>query len=178
MQTAKTNRAILKTVAAYKAKLLNLNETTFVATPPIGGWSYSEVYTHIFDVNLMCLMAIKNCLNGKAENKPTPFRAKVLLFLGSFPPWARYKVPAKLISRVTKIDLAAGLALITKFETQLAEIYPLIAKANNPLVTALKTKHPRLGYLNTAQWLRFIAIHLNHHLKQCHRIDKSLCNKA
>jgi hypothetical protein len=55
-------------------------------------------------------------------------------------------------------------------EEELAKTLPLIAHANSKI----KTKHPRLGYLNAKQWLRFIEIHLHHHLKQLNRIENSL----
>jgi len=52
---------------------------------------------------------------------------------------------------------------------QLAQAYPKVKNAN----PKIKTKHPVIGYLNAKQWLRFIEIHLNHHLKQLKRIENS-----
>jgi hypothetical protein len=37
----------------------------------------------------------------------------------------------------------------------------------------VKTPHPKLGYLNANQWLRFIEIHLKHHYQQLKRVEKS-----
>lgn len=160
---------ILKIVDAYRAHLSTKNEENFQLTPPIGGWSYSEVYSHIFDSSLLSLMAIQNCLNGDGKQEGTSFGVKVVLFFGRFPPGKKYNVPSKLMTRVKKINLMAAEQFMIDFELQLAKIYPHINAANHKI----KAKHPRLGYLNAKQWLRFIEIHLHHHLKQLKRIENS-----
>ena len=170
MNTIKVYQSITNIVEAYKVKLTTQSEEEFMLTPPIGGWSYSEVYSHIFDASLLSLIALNNCIKEDGEDKPTHFAVKVILFFGSFPPNKKYKVPARLIERVKKINLMAAHQLIRDFELQIAKSIPKIASAN----IKIKTKHPRLGYLNAKQWLRFIEIHLNHHLKQLNRIEKSL----
>ena len=170
MNTKKVYQSITKIVESYKAKLANQSEEEFTLTPPIGGWSYSEVYSHIFDASLISLMALNNCIKGEGENKPTHFAVKIILFFGSFPPNKKYKVPTRLMERVKKINLIAAQQLIIDFEIQMAKTLPQIAHTN----VKIKTKHPRLGYLNAKQWFKFIEIHLHHHLKQLNRIENSL----
>lgn len=170
MNTKKVNESIRKIVESYKVKLANKSEEEFTLTPSIGGWSYSEVYSHIFDSSLLSLIALNNCIKGEGENQPTHFAVKIILFFGSFPPNKKYKVPTRLIERVKKINLMAAQQFITDFELQMMKVLPLIDNAD----LKMKTKHPRLGYLNAKQWLRFIEIHLNHHLKQLNRIENSL----
>jgi hypothetical protein len=170
MNTARVYQSITKIVNAYKVKLANQSEDNFTLTPPIGGWSYSEVYSHIFDASLLSLMAMSNCIKGEGEVKSTHFAVKMILFFGSFPPNKKYIVPKRLAERVKKINLMAAKQFITDFELQLLQALPLIKNAD----PKIKTKHPRLGYLNAKQWLRFIEIHLNHHLKQLNRIENSL----
>lgn len=170
MNTARVYQSITKIVNAYKVKLANQSEDNFTLTPPIGGWSYSEVYSHIFDASLLSLMAMSNCIKGEGEVKSTHFAVKMILFFGSFPPNKKYIVPKRLAERVKKINLMAAKQFITDFELQLLQALPLIKNAG----PKIKTKHPRLGYLNAKQWLRFIEIHLNHHLKQLNRIENSL----
>jgi hypothetical protein len=174
MNTGKVYQSIIKKVAAYKAKLINMDEAGFTRIPPIGGWSYSEVYSHIFDSSLLSLLALNNCATGEGEIKPTHFAVKMILFFGSLPPGKRYRVPKRLAERVKKINLMAAEQFIVDFELQLAKFYPLTEKAN----PKIKAKHPRLGYLNAKQWLKFIEIHLNHHLKQLGRIEKSFQQSA
>ncbi len=167
MNPKKVNQSLLNIIADYRVKLTGMNEINFAITPPDGGWSYSEVYSHIFDSSLLSLIALANCIKGSGEEKPTAFAVKVILFFGSLPPGKKYKVPKRLIDRVKKIDILTAKQMIDEFEQQLSKLYPQIKSAN----LNIKTKHPRLGYLNAEQWLRFIEIHLKHHLKQLARIN-------
>jgi hypothetical protein len=168
MTAAKIKASIHKIVDAYKSKLSSYPEDIFQTIPPIAGWSYSEVYSHIFDSSLLSLIALEHAANGKGEYKPTHFIVKLILLLGALPPAKKYKVPKRLAERVKKINKTEALDFVLEFEKALDDNYPLIANAS----VDCKTKHPRLGYLNAKQWLRFIEIHLKHHLKQLERIEK------
>ncbi len=169
MRAAKIKASIHKTVDAYKSKLSAYADDVFQQVPPIAGWSYSEVYSHIFDSSLLSLMALEHAAKGKGEDKPTHFAVKLILLLGALPPTQQYKVPKRLADRVKKISKTEALDFILEFEEALDDNYPLVGLAT----LTCKTKHPRLGYLNAKQWLRFIEIHLKHHLKQLGRIEKS-----
>ncbi|UKT63311.1 DinB family protein [Pedobacter mucosus] len=169
MNIAKIKASLDKITETYKTRLFSYNDEIFNITPPINGWSYSEVYSHIFDASLLSLMALENSLHGKGEDKPTHFAVKLILFFGSLPPAKKYKVPKRLVDRVKKISKSEAMDFILEFEQALATAYPDVANANK----RSKTKHPRLGYLNAEQWLRFIEIHLKHHLKQLVRIENS-----
>lgn len=169
MNIARVHRSINKIVAAYKQKLSTFKEANFQLTPPMGGWSYSEVYSHIFDASLLSFMALNNCIRNEGEDKPTAFGVKLVLFFGQLPPGKRYKVPKRMADRVKLISMANAQQFITDFELQLAKLYPQVANAN----PKSKIKHPRMGYLNAKQWLRFIEVHLSHHLKQLKRIERS-----
>lgn len=169
MDTERIKESIIKIVNAYQIKLASYTDADFQNTPPNLGWSYSEVYSHIFDSSLLSLMALENAAKGKGEEKPTHFLVKLILLFGAFPPAKKYKVPKQLITRVKKISKPEAQDFINQFEVALKSNYPSIYRANKNI----KTKHPRLGYLNAEQWLRFIEIHLKHHLKQLNRIEKN-----
>jgi hypothetical protein len=169
MVNTKLSQSIQRIVSTYKAMLTSINEEEFQRTPPIGGWSYSEVYAHIFDSSLLSLLAVQKCLNGDGIKEKTHFSARVILFFGMLPPGKRYKVPKKLMDRAKKINLTAAQHFIDDFELQLAKTISQFEKTSQ----SLKVAHPRLGFLNAKQWLRFIEIHLNHHLKQLRRIENS-----
>lgn len=169
MTPGKVKTSLDRIIAAYKNKLSQYDDLIFETTPPIEGWSYSEVYSHIFDASLLSIIALENCIKGKGEMQKTHFAVKLILFFGTFPPAKKYKVPKRLEERVKKISKTAALDFILEFEKSLDIAYPGIATANKKI----KTKHPRLGYLNATQWLRFIEIHLKHHLKQLIRIEES-----
>lgn len=169
MSLASQYQSIKKIADAYQTKLASITADDFILTPPIGGWSYSEVYSHIFDASLLSLMALNNCIKGEGEKKSTAFGVKLVLFFGAFPPGKQYQVPKRLLERVKKINLMAAQQFIIDFEMQLAKTFPHIHEAQ----ANVKVKHPRLGYLNAKQWFRFIEIHLKHHLKQLERIENS-----
>jgi hypothetical protein len=169
MKSAKVYRSLHQIIAGYRAKLAITDEERFAITPPIGGWSYSEVYSHIFDASLLSLLALQKAAMGEGKESPTHFAVKLILFFGSLPPGKKYKVPKQLEERVKKISKLEAEEFITAFEIKLAELYPTLEQAD----PKSKTKHPRMGYLNAAHWLRFIEVHLKHHLKQLQRIEKS-----
>jgi len=159
----------LKNISSrYRDMLNSISEKDFQLMPPIGGWSYSEVYSHIFDSSLLAMQPMEDCINGTGLERKTAFPVKLILFFGSLPP-GKFKVPEKLVSRVKKISKAEAEAFINEFLLRLQRDEQLIGNASKEI----KNKHPRLGYLNAAQWLRFIEIHLKHHYKQLKRIEKS-----
>jgi hypothetical protein len=169
MSTDKIYQSILRTANAYLSKLQSFGPADFQKEPPMGGWSYSEVYNHIFDSSLLSLMALHHCIKGDGQLKPTALVVKAILFFGMLPPGRKFKAPPKIAARVKKISIAAAQQLITDFELQLAQLHPKIKDADGKM----KTKHPVIGYLNAKQWLRFIQIHLEHHYKQIKRIENS-----
>ena len=169
MSNAAVYSSLKKISSAYRATLHDIPDADFQLTPSIGGWSYSEVYCHIFDSSLLSLIALQNCIIGKGKHKPTALAVKLILLYGSLPPMIKYKVPKFLEPRVIKISKEKAEEFIGRFMIQLEANYKTIDHAD----PNIKNKHPRLGYLNADQWLRFIEIHLKHHLKQLKRIEKS-----
>ena len=161
--------SLQRVIEAYRSKLHALPDERFAQTPSIGGWSASEVYGHIFDASLLSLKALNECLEGRGANRSTPFVTKVILFFGAFPPGVRFKTPKILDGRLKVISKLEAAELIRAFTGELELLRVKISGAN----PNVKSKHPRLGYLNAKQWLRFIGIHLRHHMKQLNRVEKS-----
>jgi hypothetical protein len=160
---------VQQVVKKYKAKLEEIDDSVWQTTPPIQGWSYSEVYYHIFDASMLSLLQLNDCAVGKGKVKPTAFAVKFILFIGMLPPGKKFVAPKTLTDRLKKVGKDEVLQMIETFLKQLQLAYPKIRSAD----LSIKAAHPKMGYLNAAHWLRFIGIHLNHHLKQLNRIDKS-----
>ncbi len=176
MSIASQQRAILKSVDAYDRFLRSISsEEEFLRCPAEGVWSYAEVYSHIFQANLYSLKAVSTCVADKAEHrtKKIHWLAGLILFAGRFPP-GKLKVPARLEAMVKKISRQEAAELISAFRSRLAEITPQIGRASS----SQKAKHPRLGFLNARQWLRFVQIHTSHHQRQLIRIQKMLSQPA
>lgn len=171
MSTERNYQSLLKTVNIYENLLAETSEEVFQKSPIDNSWSYSETYSHIFSSGLLSLSAIQSCIDGKGtlSVKPIFWVAKLILFFGSLPP-GKIKAPVRIAALVKKISKNEAEDLLVKFKTKLIEI-------NNQIPLAdpnQKIEHPRLKHLNAQEWLRFIQIHTNHHVKQLERIKKSL----
>ena len=156
-------------IGQYQLKLQKIDDLKWHTMPPIQGWSYSEVYFHIFDASSLSLLQLIASAEGKGKVKPTAFVAKLILFMGMLPPGKKFVAPKTLTERLKKLSKEEISTMMDEFLVRLSLAFPQIRNAD----LSIKTPHPRMGYLNAEHWLRFIAIHLNHHLKQLNRIEKS-----
>ncbi len=168
MGSSKDYQKILSIVSVFKKTLEEVSEDAFQLSPQSGGWSYSEVYFHIFDASLLTLDTIEDCVAGKGENQPTPLISRLILGFGSLPPGGKYKAPRRLAERLRKISKTEADELINVFLAKLDSIYRKLAAADKNI----KSPHPRMGPFNAFHWFRFLRIHLAHHLKQIIRIEK------
>jgi hypothetical protein len=169
MKPADERLAIENLFDRYRALLDTLPDERFDTTPPGGGWSYAEVYDHIMKATIGSSIALEKCAQSTCvptNKKPTLF-GRILLLLGVFPP-IKTKMPAGVADKIgpAKITKEDARNLIIKCRQRMDRVMPLILQSNNNCRVA----HPRLGMLNAGQWLKFIRIHLQHHLKQLQRI--------
>jgi len=171
MNQAKIHKAIEAALATYRNRLDTIPDEQFTETPPGGGWSYAEVYSHILQADIGSSVAMERCVNGTANPTDTGLNllGRLVLFFRRFPP-VKIKVPQKTVAKmpVSKISKEEAKNLLIKCRKRIDEIAPLIAGAP----PQNRYKHPRLGNLNAANWLKFILIHTNHHIKQLDRIKK------
>lgn len=171
MSINQTASRIVQATARYEAFLATLSDADFQRNPADGMWSYAEVYSHIFEANLISLLALEKCVKGTAEEDKSTLQPAVwlILFLGKFPP-GKIKAPARIAAMVKKINPVEAQQLMHNFSQRLQELVPQVSQASK----SQKAKHPRLGLLHARQWLRFIEIHTKHHEKQLYRIQKQL----
>ena len=164
-------KSIIKALYEYENLLKGLSEEEFIQSPPQGGWSFSETYSHIFQANLGSLIAVEKCMlkTGIQTRKSINWLAWTILFFGRFPP-GKIKAPERIAAMVSKISREDALNLIIKFKSRLADIKQRINTAD----PHVKIKHPRLGLLNAKQWFRFIEVHTIHHTRQLKRISALL----
>ncbi len=163
------NRAQM-VMETYRQQLDKYTDEQFVQSPAEGVWSLSEVYSHILSANIMCASAIAKCIKGDATEytKGLDWRVKVILFFGRIP--GKHMVPKSIAGDVKVISKADALRMMDIFDAKIQTVIPDIDKAS-PTQT---TRHPRMGMFNAKNWLRFIYVHSNHHLKQLARIEKLL----
>lgn len=173
MSIAKEYKKLEAVLDNYRNRLDTIPDDQFDLTPPNGGWSYAEVYSHIMQATLMAFIALDRCTSGNC--KPTKdglnLSGKFILLFSRFPP-VKIKVPTALASKMPpqKISKEEAKNLIIKCRKRVEDAVPLV-KAASP---ADRSKHPRMGMLNAKEWFKFIRIHLQHHIKQLDRIKKMI----
>jgi len=169
MSIADDKRIIENALQVYRQKLDEIPDEVFNTTPPGGGWSYAEVYSHIMQATLGSFTAVQRCSNGtgKTHTKSLNWLGRLILYTGFFP-GMKFKAPESIASMTVNINKEEARNLIIKVRKRLDEIVPDIDGSPK----FCKIKHPRFGMLNGKQWFRFIGIHLEHHLRQLKRIDK------
>jgi hypothetical protein len=172
MNAAKEYKTINNDLDAYRSWLDVIPDEKFNETPLDGGWSYAEVYSHIMQATLGSCIALERCINNNCDptTKGLNLQGRVVMMLGRFP--VKVKVPQKVAAKmpVAQISKEDARNLIIKCRKRIADAMPLI-KDYSP---AAKHKHPRLGMLDAGQWLKFIRIHLENHLRQLGRIRKKV----
>lgn len=171
MNINRERKTIDEALDNYRAQLDTIPDDVFTETPPDGGWSYAEVYSHIMQATLASLVALERCTQrvGDANTKGINLTGRFVLLFERFPP-VKIKVPRKVDEKfpATKISKEEARNLIVKCRTRINDMMLHIKEA----APGARTKHPRLGMLNAGQWLKFTRIHLEHHLKQLDRIRK------
>ncbi len=171
MNIAKERKAIDAALDEYRALLDTIPDAQFTETPPGGGWSYAEVYSHILQATLGSSINLERCTHGNCEptSKGPTFLGRLVMLTGRFPP-VRIKMPAAIAAKmvINKISKEDARNMLIKCRKRVDDTTVLIKNAS----ISSRIKHPRLGMLNAAQWFKFIRVHAQHHLKQLTRITK------
>ncbi|KEQ29490.1 hypothetical protein N180_03785 [Pedobacter antarcticus 4BY] len=84
MQHNKVFDELKEITQTYNRFLEKIPVAAFQQTPAFGGWSYSEVYSHIFDSSILSIQAAASCKTNGELNKPTSFAVKLAFFLEVF----------------------------------------------------------------------------------------------
>jgi len=166
-------KAIQTALDDYRSQLDVIPDERFDITPPKGGWSYAEVYSHIMQATIGSSILLERCTHqtSKPVKGGINWWGRYVLLTGLFPP-IKTKMPDDVAARLApkKIDKEEAKNLIVKCRRRMDDMAALIS--DNP--STRRGKHPRLGMLTANQWFKFIRIHLQHHLKQLERITKQL----
>jgi hypothetical protein len=173
MNIGVTRKKIEETLDTYRNRLDIIPDEVFNVTPPGGGWSYAEVYSHILQADLGSTIALEKCTqsNWRPTSKGRSLLGLLVLSFGRFPP-VRLKVPKSLAAKIPAKNISKEEArnLLIKCRKRINDITPLIHNSS----PHCRYKHARLGMLNARQWFQFILIHSRHHLKQLDRVEKKL----
>jgi hypothetical protein len=167
MKISATRYAIDEILDTYRNTLDTIADEEFDLTPPDGGWSYAEIYSHILQATIGSTIAAERCANGTCEptKEGLTWTGRLALTFGylpkvTTPPAESAKI---VVKKITKEDARN---LLIKCRGRIDTIAPRLKDAP----PAMRYKHSRLGMLNAQQWFKFTLIHLRHHLKQIERL--------
>lgn len=136
--------------------------------PAISGWSVGQHLDHSANTDKVIIMAIEVSLFKNDPNVPPPkFMGKVVLFTG-YIPRGKGKAPDMTMPKAkTNAEMRENLK---KVRNSLEAIGKKLDKVQAGVNRA---PHPMLGGFVASQWLRFIEIHQNHHLRIIADIQKA-----
>jgi DinB superfamily len=139
--------------------------------PSEQSWSLGQVGVHLWMASKgFFFKNAEKCLNkeGTERGKKKKWGAHIIFTLRMLPP-VRYEMPQQVsvVPRQpeSKEQLVAKLEEIKKLSSDYIARIP----QSDP---ELKTRHPFLGWLNTAEWIELCSIHFGHHRAQKKRIEK------
>lgn len=151
--------------------LASPDDHLFVPNTQISDWSIGQQLHHIGSVNRTVAMSliklVQDATDRDADRRATLTGVSVLA--SGYIPRGRGKAPARL--RPSN-DLSRG-DVVNSINKSRAKVEEL-----NVFGALLKTRmgrieHPFLGYLKPSQWVRFINVHTEHHLKIVREIERS-----
>lgn len=133
-----------------------------------GGWSVAEIVEHLSIAEKGITRAIEGLLTPASDGEGgqgaterfAPFS------LDEQAEQARGKIEAPEFLRPTGLPLSEGLTRLKESRTAVAALRPRFDAADY----SRRLPHPAFGPLNAAQWLAFIGMHEERHLRQIARI--------
>lgn len=164
---AKTHTAI----DYWITELNNYSYEQLVQKPSENSWSLGQVGIHLwmsakgfFFKNAERCLGKEKTESGKGKN----MYGLIVFSLGMMPP-VKVKMPEKVAVEPkqpeSKEQLIAKLEEVKRMSSEYIKRIP----QSDP---ALKTQHPFLGWLNTAEWITLCNLHFKHHLAQKKRIEQ------
>lgn len=176
MNLLKERKAIDAALDDYRAMLETIPDELFNETPPGGGWSYAEVYSHVLKATLSATIAVERCSNGTVAptTKGLTLIGKYMMLVGAFPP-VKVKVPESIDAKIPAENISREDAknYLVKCRKRVDSVFPMI-KNSSPNA---RSGHPHMGMLNASHWFKFIRLHLCRHLMQLKRIEKKFQSK-
>src|SRR3569833_2645351 len=109
MNLAKERKPIDAALDEYRSRLDAIPDELFTETPPGGGWSYAEVYSHIIKGTLSSSIVAERCAHGNtpATTKGPTLIGRYMLLTGSLPP-LKLKVPAEISAKMPAEKISKG----------------------------------------------------------------------
>jgi hypothetical protein len=130
-----------------------------------GGWTVAQIVEHLSIVEPRITGAIERMLAAK-DGDDRERKLFAPFSLDEYLEQARGKIEAPESLHPTGLPLAEGLIRLKASRATLEALRPKFESADYSQVL----KHPAFGMLNAAQWLAFLGMHEQRHLRQIDRI--------
>jgi hypothetical protein len=142
--------------AAMRAIARAMESDLFVARPEVSGWSAGEHLDHLAKVSNGIAQLILR--NKPVEARPLNLLGRAVLATGWIPR-GRARSPEPLRGAVSTLEELEG--LFSSGEELLRRLEDAPARATRHLLT----RHPYFGALDARHSIRFVSVHIHHHLK-------------
>jgi uncharacterized damage-inducible protein DinB len=149
-------------------RLQALTSEVVVMRPAEGQWSIAEVAQHLALVEDKLFGVAKEGLSKEGNKKrPGLIQAiKINLMFCLLRTKIRVKVPAKAVIPSAEVTPADSLEIWGRLEKEWAELLNSMSLEQAKLSIV---QHPVAGWMNMQQLLKFLSVHLDHHLPQIER---------
>ncbi len=173
MSTHTLEKKTHQIIDAYIQLLDKYSYEQLIQKPDENSWSIGQVYIHVWMASKGFFF--KNaalCLSGETAEKG---KSKKLIaypiFLFEKMPTVKIKMPDKVAVQPRQPESREQLVQkLSEIKALVSEFVQKIPQSN----PNLKTRHPFLGYLNCAEWVKLCNIHFKHHQAQIKRINRTL----
>ena len=137
--------------------------------PDVSAWTVGEQLWHVLHATALGLAAVQRILDEEEPDEGRPSLAWHTLMLVGRIPRGKGQAPS-VVQPPEVVDR-------DKVARELAESASLLARIAGRVDelpdAAGRVEHRAFGWLDAVQWLRFLAIHLEHHLRLVAAIEKS-----
>jgi len=121
MQSQKIYVKILRSLTSYERVLQASSEETFTCPSDSGGWSRSQVFSHVFGVNGWILAKVEDWPNNTYEqSKRQPLLVRLIFFLGTLGP-KKIKAPKVIQDQVSLLSKKEASDLLRKVQSTSAQ---------------------------------------------------------
>ncbi len=146
------------------------DHTLFQGEAVVSNWSPAQQLHHIAKVNLVIASSLIT-MSQKPEEEDSDRRASITgvsVLATGYIPRGRGKSPGRLRppADLTRDQLTSAL---NKSESAVGEVGVLLGLLQS---RKGRIEHPHFGFMRPSQWIRFMNVHTNHHLKIVRDIDR------
>lgn len=158
---------------AFAALHARLGERLFEPVPAVSGWSCAQHLYHVALATDLALSNVERLVQGRSamivqEGGPNELAVRVLTEGGY--PRGESEAP-RMVQPGDEVDPGFLNDEMQRNRERLADVRRL---ADSIAGATGRIRHPQLGELSTAQWLRFANLHAAHHLAILGDIESAL----